>query len=110
MYADSGVTGVLWWMGWSRGYGFKFTWSGQRQLVHPRNQNLREGRPTYPGDRDNRPPQSATDCRTKGRIGKPPWTVVSLTPSAGRIALLFQVAASPASEARACPCIWFPAG
>lgn len=36
MYADSGVTGILTWLGWSASRGFKYTWSASREVVYPR--------------------------------------------------------------------------
>lgn len=36
-YADSGVTGVLTWLGWSPDRGFTFTWLERREVVNPRN-------------------------------------------------------------------------
>lgn len=37
IHADSGVIGVLVWLGWSRSHGFKYTWNDRRELVRPRN-------------------------------------------------------------------------
>jgi integrase len=36
LYADSGVTGLLTWLGWSASHGFKFTWNERREVVYPR--------------------------------------------------------------------------
>jgi hypothetical protein len=35
IFADTGGTGMLVWMGWSAGQGFRYTWM-QRRIVHPR--------------------------------------------------------------------------